>query len=274
MANEFPWYMKKPFILYIVIFAGFFCSCQHYYYVPNVQNVPLFKEKNEASVCGVQSINIDYSNSEVMGAYSVTDNIAVISNFMTVNDNDDYPYNKGNGFYGEGAVGYYKELDENASVEVFTGFGLSKQHHLYGKSVYDGNTGTNRVINFGTSDLYFRKYFIQPEIGFTYGAFDVALSARICCLSFYKINNQILGDSVVKYYPDRTKYFNVDDIAAQRFYYLLEPALTVRGGWKFIKLQLQVVCPISLVQPSPLYLKDKSITIGVYFSLAQRWLKK
>jgi len=38
--------MKKQLIA-LLFLPVLFCSCSHYYYVPNSQNVPLFREKNE-----------------------------------------------------------------------------------------------------------------------------------------------------------------------------------------------------------------------------------
>jgi hypothetical protein len=38
-----------------------FCSCSHYYYVPSVQNVPLFREKNEYRFSGTYGLRTETS---------------------------------------------------------------------------------------------------------------------------------------------------------------------------------------------------------------------
>ena len=70
-------------------------SCTHYYYVPNVQNVPLFREKNEFRLSGACGFG-DYSKcAEFQVAFSLTDHIAMMTDFMSakggkVSDNEDW----------------------------------------------------------------------------------------------------------------------------------------------------------------------------------------
>jgi hypothetical protein len=61
--------LKKPVVTTIFL-AIWLSGCTHYYYVANVQNVPLFKEKNEFRLSGAYGFG-DYSEcTEVQAAYA------------------------------------------------------------------------------------------------------------------------------------------------------------------------------------------------------------
>lgn len=223
--------MKKPNTA-IFFLSVMLSSCAHYYYVPNAQNVPLFREKYEFRLSGAYGFG-DYSQcSEFQTAFSLTDHIAMITNFMSakggkVSDNDDWA----KGTYFDGALGYYKPFSEHGVFEIFGGLGGSNQHHHY--SVYQWNSSNN--LNSGTSDLSFTKLFIQPAIGVTFENIDFALSTRISRLSFNKINNQIL-ESI-----DQSEYDRLNSLAQNKNHLSIEPALTLRAGFKNIKLQVQAI---------------------------------
>lgn len=167
-------------------------SCSHYYYVPNVQNVPLFREKNEYRISGSYGFGDESSCAEVQAAYSVSDKIGIMTDFMsakggTVSDN-----NWGKGYYFDGAIGYYKPLGRSGVFEIYGGAGGGNQHHQYVVSNYSNGTVTNS--SGGTSDLAFMKIFVQPSLGLTYKIFDIAVSTRISRLSFINIDNRIYGN--------------------------------------------------------------------------------
>src|SRR5690606_9946370 len=66
----------------IISFAFFSMGCSHYYYVPNGPNVPLFKEKGEIKANVKLSSADDFDGVEAQAAYSVTNHIAIIANYM------------------------------------------------------------------------------------------------------------------------------------------------------------------------------------------------
>lgn len=67
-------------------------SCSHYYYVPNVQNVPLFREKNEYRISGSYGFGDESSCAEVQAAYSVSDKIGIMTDFMSAKGGTINPY--------------------------------------------------------------------------------------------------------------------------------------------------------------------------------------
>lgn len=246
--------MKKQTILLIFILALTLNSCTHYYYIPNAQNVPLFREKNEFQGTLTIGGGDEVSTAEVQAAYSITDNLAVMTNFMSAKAGEKSNNEWGKGNYLEGAFGYYKPFDEFVVAEVYAGLGTSNQHHVYSTDSY----------NNGTADLSFMKYFLQPSVGLTFRAFDIAVSTRLSRLSFYNIDNKVTMDNQALYY--------VDTIAKNKTSYLFEPALTIRGGWKYVKLQLQLSSSKNLTHPN-LKFEDSNVSIGLHFTVANRYKK-
>ncbi len=242
----------KVFSFLISLSAVLLSGCTHYYYVPNVQNVPLFKEKNEFRFSGSVGIGDESESYEIQAAHSVSDRIGIMGNFMYAQDNyEDNRYGKGS--YFDGAIGYYKPIiDEDSGYgvfEIYGGIGRSTQHHLY----------DNRA----RSDLSFIKLFIQPSFGLTTNFLDLAVSTRINRLSFgnANISKPIPSDQIC---PKELSGKN---------YLLLEPAVTARFGWKNVKVQFQLEGVYDLNNSNPDFYEDYHISLGLYFSFAERFKK-
>ena len=246
--------MKKTLFLITLLLPIILTSCSHYYYVPNTQNVPLLREKNEFQGAVLVGGGDEVKTVEVQAAYAVTNNLAVMTNFMAARGGERSGNNWGNGKYLEGAVGYYKPFDELVVAEVYAGLGVSNQHHQYGTDTY----------NEGTADLSFMKYFLQPSVGFSFKYFDIAISTRLSRLSFYTIDNNITMDNYNSYY--------VDTISQNKVSYLFEPALTLRGGVKNVKVQLQLSSSKNLSH-SNLKFENANASIGLIYTIANRYRK-
>jgi hypothetical protein len=246
--------MKKLMagILSVSVFLG---GCSHYYYVPNVQNVPLFREKDECRLSAMVAGGDETSCAEIQGAYSITKNIGVMANFMSAKGGTTSDKNYGKGNYFDGAIGYYKPINSHQVFEIYGGLGLSNQNHKY-TNEYSG-------MDNGTSDLSFTKIFLQPSYGITFNSFDIAFSTRICRLSFNTVGNYIIGNTY--------EYDELNNIAQNKNYLFLEPAITVRGGWKHVKLQVQA--STSSYAKSDLPFEDYHLGIGMYITIADRYRK-
>jgi hypothetical protein len=213
--------------------ALLFCGCSHYYYVPNVQNVPLFREKNEYRLSGSYGLGTETSCLEVQGAYSITDKLGIMTNFMSAKGIENSSESWAKGTYLDAAIGYFKPLLKSGVFEIYGGIGGSKQKHQYRSTIYDPADPAHTNFNAGKSEESFIKLFVQPSIGMTFNGFDFAFSTRFNRLSFNKTRNQI----------DRTlnqhEFDKLYATAQTKNYLFFEPALTIRGGWKNIKVQLQ-----------------------------------
>lgn len=247
-----------------MVFLFTVTSCKHYYYVPTVQNVPLFKEKNEYRATVAVGGGDETSTTDIQSAYSVTDKFAVMANFMTAKGGDKSSNNWGEGKYFDAALGYFKPLDMHGVFEIYGGVGSSNQHHQYQRTSSSWNGGST-TYNSGTADLSFTKLFLQPSLGLTFNGFDIALTSGISQLNFHKINNQI--DTI------DIEYFVVDTISKNRTSFLFEPSLTIRGGWKYVKLQIQLLSSKNLSRAN-LKFNDSKISIGLTFAFADRFRRK
>jgi hypothetical protein len=210
--------MKKiVFALLLTVLA--FCSCSRYYYLPIVQNVPLLQEKKDVRVAGFFSSDYKYYSAvDAQASYAFADNFGVMVNGTYANS-DDF----GNGSYVETGVGYFKPLkkinlfnnfETTEIFEVFAGFGTGRE-----KQIWDERNSY--------ADISGHNIFIQPSLGFSSRYFELAISARFCNLTFNKIDLNNCGDL------DGVDYLTTDS------HYLLQPALTLRGGLENIKLQVQ-----------------------------------
>ena len=237
----------KTILLYaatILLLTG----CSRYYYAPNMHNVPLFKDKGEARLAGGVSSGDEISSVEVQAAYSFTDHIGVMANYF--NTNGGGGNNTGKGSLFEGAVGYFGPIKGDFRYEVFVGYGRGKV-----TSYYDAN---------GTSKLGIDKVFIQPAIGYTRNFLDVAVSAKVATSNFFVKDVDT---------SNATAMNDMRFIRDNHHSYLFEPALTVRGGWKYAKLQLQYGYSFNLTNPN--FKQEKyNLGIALYFSFAERFRKK
>ena len=128
--------MKLNYILVVISTVTACTSCIHYYYAPNTNNVPLFKEKNEARVA-VQyvetggDVNLESAEGiELQTAYALSKNAAVQLNFLSAGtSNED---GSGSGTYIEAAGGYFKPFGKTKKFvfETYAGFGLGGVNNL------------------------------------------------------------------------------------------------------------------------------------------------
>jgi len=243
--------MKK--LVISVLCTLLLSSCAHYYYVPNVQNVPLFREKNEYRFSAFYGNGEESSSGEVQAAYSATSNIGLMANFISASGGNSTGQNSAKGYCLEGAAGYFKPFGNAAVFEVYGGLGGGSQNHKYYSSFSNQS--------YGTADLSFVKVFIQPSFGMTFNAFDVAFSTRMSSLSFtdVKYNSINSYESIV-----------LHDIAGKgRFF--IEPAITLRGGWKNVKFQLQGLISTDLSNPTQYIGEGYHFSAGMYFTIANRY---
>ncbi|MBS4012994.1 MAG: hypothetical protein KGZ97_04430 [Bacteroidetes bacterium] len=175
-------------------------SCSPPVYHPTMVNVPLFKEAGEINVAA----NISTSGIEPQLAFAVTDNIGIMANAcynnMSKEGSRDYEIFQMIEF----GAGYYKNFLKNGRYEVYGGVGYAnKAFHVF-------NNGS-----FTTEEVPYTKFFIQPSIGITTQFADAAFSPRF-----------VLA--------------NIEDTNYTYGVMYVEPAFTVKLGYKYIKFIAQV----------------------------------
>jgi hypothetical protein len=210
--------MKTGYLLIISAAAVGLSSCSTSLYVSNNVNVPLMREKGEVKV------NVDQSNLQV--AYAVSDHWGVMVNgFSRSYQGKEYFDHSGRLI--EAGGGYFLPLRENVIFEAYAGGGMGKVDK---KVTY--TNAENRVIT-NTFNATGAKAFIQPSIGYGNKYFDIAFTPRFSYVKYLKFNSSGFSSEELA----------VDNLHQERLlkadHLFAEPALTLRAGYKFFKLQLQ-----------------------------------
>lgn len=240
--------MKKAvFSLFTAVFLVS-CSSDHYYYLQNSQQVTLFREKDEVRIHGNLN-NSDYTGGMgIQGAYAMSDKFCAAASWMNFYNSSSSQSNgitlaSWNGNYWDGAFGYYRSFGKYGIFEAYAGMGTSVQDHQYSSTLthtsvtyypWIGNVVNTKyeTVNAGSAYIKYNKYFIQPCYGIRYEHFEAAFSLRAGYLDFFKVENKI--DPI---YPE---FREPDKLGAKPGHLFFEPALTLRAGWKIVKLQMQL----------------------------------
>jgi hypothetical protein len=246
----------KSLLVIITFSALVLSSCSHYYYVANIQNVPMFKEKDELRLSGAYGFGDESNCFEAQAAYSITNKIGVMANLMSARGGDESARNYGKGTYLEGAVGYYKPEGKHGVFEIYGGVGGCSQHHEY--LTYEYSSGTTYS---GYSDLSFMKVFVQPSFGLTFNWLDVALSGRICSLIYTSIDNKVSGS-----HNDFEKINALQGKVPFNF----EPAFTLRTGWENVKIEAQAEYAGMINQSGLNIAEEWHLSIGLNIAFAKR----
>lgn len=251
----------------LILFLFLLSSCNRYYYIPEIKNVPLFKEKDEYRLSLNFAVTDDIQSADLQTAYSITDHFAVSSSLMFVEGrgySEDNAIDHGKGNYVDFALGYYKPIHNNIVFEVFGGLGTGSQYHQY---LYRStSSGVRTIMQSGTANLAFTNAFLQPSIGLTLDNMDIAITTSFKRLNFHQISNEIKP-------INKENYDALALLSQNKSSFLIEPSFTVRFGWKYIKLQFQGVYSYN-VSHSKLPFADERFIIGIQFAFAERFSKK
>lgn len=220
-------------------------------YRSSMVNTPLFTEKGDVAITA--------ASNNVQAAYAVSDHVGIMANgFLeqnTVNNNE--TGNGGLGYMGEAGAGYFTMLgnNENLVFETYAGAGFG---HLYLNNNY---RDANNDIQKRTLDANGLKLFIQPGIGYKLPYFEVSGALRYSNVNYsgVRTSNWPAAD---------LQRSNLDDVGNTSFGFL-EPALTIRGGFKSVKLQLQYINCIKLNSANINYDTD-IVNLGIIIQLPSK----
>ncbi len=233
--------------LLLVITAGLFVftSCSPKYYSPNTQNVPLISAQGEKNV----TVSGNGNQVELQGAMGITENIALQLNGGLYIPKDEDNGNGGKGNFIEVGGGYYKEVMPNWVFETYAlaGFGSFKN--------YFPSTVVDYPSTLGNLSANIFRVGIQPNFGYKTKNFSAMVSSRLVNLSYSNIKGDLIfgGDPQVAYLKDNKSNF------------LIEPALTIRGGFEKVKLQVQYGYSFNVSKSD--FKQDKNfLTVGLNFN--------
>ncbi len=211
-------------------------------YAPNTVNTPLFQEGRQLKVLAAPN--------NVQAAYAVSDHIGVMGNgyFNRFSSDDNDFHNKG--FGAEAAVGYFAAPGNGLAYEMYGGAGLLKV-------TIDESSKQKTFAVSGT------KLFVQPGIGWVNPYVEVGVSPRLSMISYAAPD--------IKGYTAQEQSDHLYTGLSDSPFLFFEPALTVRGGYKWIKLQVQVGKVIKL-SGQEINFDDNLGSIGLIFDVG-KWYR-
>ncbi len=230
----------------MIAFIGFgLMSCNPKFYTPNTQNVSLISQKGETNLTLAGNAN----QVEFQGAYGVSNGFAMIANGGLFIPSDLDNGNGGSGKFLEIGGGYFTPVSDQFVFETYglVGFG-GFENHLPSTA---GSTPNTK----GKISANIFRVGIQPNFGFKSRYFSAALSSRFVNLSYNDIKGDLIFEGVnqVDYLTDHNSNF------------LIEPAMTIRGGLDKIKVQVQYLYSFNLTTSD--FRQDESIlTLGLNFN--------
>lgn len=225
----------------------FISSCSRYYYQASPNHAPLLHDKNDAHLTASFAED-DATVLSLQAAYSPIKHLGVIGGISSYNyagTEEEEPASST--LWELGLGGYYP-------------FPLSGDRFKLVIDLYGGYGSANL-----SSDVNMRltKVFIQPGIGFRTDYFDLGLNLKIGRLSYSNFDQN--GKST-QYLMDQRLLNDYNQRIDQFYHWVAEPAITLRGGYKFVKAQLQAIA-VFPVSPIPWTYKSGLLSFGLYFSL-------
>jgi hypothetical protein len=213
--------MKKHFYFYLALplLSIWISSCTTTLYNSNTVNAPLLTKKGE--------VKLNATQSDMQVAVAAGNHFGVMTNGYFQSHNGENSYQHRGGLFEVGA-GYFTthKSKEHLVFEAYGGGGIGR---VYKQEMV--NSPDNSGHNLASFTANGAKFFVQPGIGITTGIFDLALTQRLSAVKYYRFNSQ--------YYSTESLQNDYLDNITKPLYLFVEPALTARVGYKFIKLQAQ-----------------------------------
>ncbi len=234
----------------LILYVPF--ACTHIYYHPNMHNVPMLREKGDIRANVALSQGNEVEATELQAAYAVKNNVGVMLNF--IGGQASGGRKNGRGGYLEGGAGYFKPLGTHFVFESYGGFGAG--------SIANFRAYTEVKPFF---PIYFGKAFVQPSIGFHSKIVDAAFSCRVGGVYYFPYAA-----------PDSAHLYGLQGALAveNKAFLYAEPAITLRGGYKYLKLQAQLGLNY---MDLPASRSSANFNVGLYgdiSEMAKAWRKK
>lgn len=234
-------------IIALLAIGIFFTGCNPIYYTPNSHNVPLLSQAGEATLTAAGNPD----QVEFQGAYAINDHFALQAQGGLFIPADDDNGNGGSGKFLEIGAGYLHPIRSNW---VFEGYGLLGFGGVENHFRYDSPGPTTPIVGDLTASIL--RWGIQPNFGYKSRHFSAAVSTRLVNLLYRNIEGDLVFENVGQ----------VPFLEENNSYFLFEPALTLRGGFQKVKLQLQLGVSYNITDPE-FFQEDNFLTFGLHFTL-------
>jgi hypothetical protein len=234
--------IRVPGVLSLAALA----SCKAVY-APNIASTPLLRERGEVRA------TVDPRNLQL--AVAVTSHVGVMANgYHRSEDNEPKPDEEkqhGEGDFVELGVGGFAPLPSLhpwLQLETYAGAGVGTVRH----DLTPPGGATRRFEAEGT------RVFVMPTLGITRRFWDAAVSTRFVALRYHDLSSRNYTDEQL----DADGFAGIDE----RTWVFVEPSVTLRAGYQWIKLQLQVGKSYKL-NSADLHHDSGMITLGLNLDL-------
>jgi hypothetical protein len=212
-----------------------FAGCAPGYYAPNAQNVPLLTKAGAATTS--VSINRDLNRADMHVAMAVARHAGIQANgaLWFPPHADASSTDGGSGALFELGAGYFTPLPvpsalplSNLMLETYllAAYGAVENHFPEDADDSPDQEGSLR------SDV--ARVALQPALGYKHRYFEAAVSARFATLIYFMMDGDLIDEEISEEESQR-RY-----LRRNRLQYTLEPAITVRGGLPFLRVEAQV----------------------------------
>lgn len=218
-----------PFAAAALLLSG----CTHYYYSPNNLNIPILQKQHDASISIGRYRGGEIRGMEVQAIYSPLKYTGVMFNHVKIprNQNGDSSHDAewGRGRLTEGGIGGYWP-HYPFTLSLFGGYGSGWVENSY-EHLDRGITLPGSL----SARLEFRRWFVQPSVGFRLKWFRVGVGMRRVFL------NYIQGD--IDYLIDPMELASVRNIEAKGRFKFWETGFSIgcyfnEGSLTFNKVSL------------------------------------
>ena len=220
-----------------MLFAVLVISSCKTAYVPNTVNVPLFDDAGQMRLSGDANGNVQF-------AASLGRRFGVMANGMWRRDGKSTDVTRGSGHFLEAGIGGFSSGSGLLRFETYLGAGVGKTKTIDNGKMYEANGA---------------RFFFQPSIGIHQSIFEVAFTPRLVAGKFQKATTTYTTAELTS-----NKLLDLD----KPTWIFLEPALTARVGYKWLKLQLQLGKSIKLTD-KPIAFNENFSSVGLIFDFGR-----
>ncbi len=254
---------KNQLSILLISAAALFTSCNPVLYSTVGQNVPMFTEKGEVALQGGYAASFgqdtDADGVALQAGYAVSNSLTVMGSYCSLKGLKEQGYIgsapsewDSKGSYLELGVGKYGTFTSKSFAwEVFAGLGT-------------GTIKNNRAIEYVDCKLV--KPFLQPSFGYISKYLDIIFTPRMGIVSYTSHSSSLLDPQQAQQTYD---FFDSDKNT-----FVFEPGITLRGGYKSMKLQLQyntTTFKADINNDAITVVNKDYISIGVYFLISGRY---
>lgn len=245
----------KRLLLYLAAFP-LWVACNPVFYSPSSQHIPLLTEEKEFSASASYVTAESTESMALKAAYAINPHWALMAGgSFHFNGETDSHTASGGGGYIEGGAGYFKRIGEKFVFDTYGLVGFGGMNNRFPQSV------TNYPNTNGRIEANLLSLAVQPAIGFKSRYFEAALSTRASLINYRNIQGSLVAQNADQQSPSSQQEY----LAAHRNNFLLEPALTLRGGLEFLKLELQTGVSLNLSHPD--FPQDASwVSLGLVYN--------